>query len=161
MQYLHTLGFMQMEIKPLATKRGPKSALKSQRLAGDEAGRVRHVSHPTRINGGPSPSSPSSASSSDVNTLYFHKSHQGEHFIVVESRTQTLTQFIPSIFKKVESWCARLPFKNLFSTPKSTRWRCPGCCKSVRAELFLTWLTSHLPKRITPIAFSTNAITSK
>lgn len=77
MQYLHTLGFLQMEIKPLATKRGPKSALKSQRIVGEEAGRVRHVSHPTRVNGGPSPSSPSSTSSSDANTLYFHKSHQG------------------------------------------------------------------------------------
>uniref|UniRef100_A0A0N7ZXW0 Protein SZT2 n=1 Tax=Daphnia magna TaxID=35525 RepID=A0A0N7ZXW0_9CRUS len=76
-QYLHTLGFLQMEIKPLATKRGPKSALKSQRIVGEEAGRVRHVSHPTRVNGGPSPSSPSSTSSSDANTLYFHKSHQG------------------------------------------------------------------------------------
>jgi hypothetical protein len=89
-----------MEIKPLATKRGPKSALKSQRLAGDETGRVRHVSHPSRINGGPSPSSPSSSSSSDVNTLYFHKSHQGENLIIaVESRTQSLTQFTPSILK--------------------------------------------------------------
>jgi hypothetical protein len=89
-----------MEIKPLATKRGPKSAMKSQRLAGDETGRVRHVSHPSRINGGPSPSSPSSSSSSDVNTLYFHKSHQGENLIIaVESRTQSLTQFTPSILK--------------------------------------------------------------
>lgn len=66
-----------MEIKPFATKRGPKSALKTQRLAGEEVGRVRHVSHPSRMNGGPSPTS--QPTSSDSNTLYFHKSHQGEY----------------------------------------------------------------------------------
>lgn len=70
-----------MDIKPLATKRGPKSALKSQRIAGEEAGRVRHVSHPTRVNGCPSPSSPSSTSTSDSSTLYFHKSHQGKSWL--------------------------------------------------------------------------------
>ena len=46
-QYLHTLGFLQMEIKPIAAKRGPKSALKGQRIPGEDD-RVRRVSLPTR-----------------------------------------------------------------------------------------------------------------
>lgn len=65
-----------MEIKPLATKRGPKSALKSQRNPGED-GRVRHISHSSRVSSGAGPSSPSSSSTSESNMLYFHKSHQG------------------------------------------------------------------------------------
>jgi hypothetical protein len=88
-----------MEIKPFATKRGPKSALKTQRLAGEEAGRVRHVSHPSRMNGGPSPTS--QPTSSDSNTLYFHKSHQGEYcfYCRVNQEHKVWIQFVHSFIR--------------------------------------------------------------
>ena len=83
-QYLHTLGFLQMEIKPIATKRGPKSALKSQRTPGEDE-RIRRVSLPTRAHiaspGNTSTtsdtSSPANSSNNTTNALFFHKSHQG------------------------------------------------------------------------------------
>ncbi len=63
-----------MDIKPLATKRGPKSALKSQRTPGEEE-RVRRISQPTRTHPPALAGSPSS--STEPNMLHFHKSHQG------------------------------------------------------------------------------------
>ena len=91
-QYLHTLGFLQMEIKPIAAKRGPKSALKGQRIPGEDD-RVRRVSLPTRAHlaspgnvstTSETSSSAAAASASSVTTsnnnsnlLFFHKSHQG------------------------------------------------------------------------------------
>ena len=75
------------------------------------------------------------------------QSHQGEYFFIVESIKNTQLNSIFKFISKVESWCEKLRFKNL--------------CTSVWAESFLTWRTSHQPKRITLIAFSMNAITSK
>jgi hypothetical protein len=80
-----------MEIKPIATKRGPKSALKSQRVPGEDE-RVRRVSLPTRAhlaspgnvsNTSETSSTAATATASSITTsnnnniLFFHKSHQG------------------------------------------------------------------------------------
>ena len=107
-----------MEIKPLATKRGPKSALKSQRIPGEEE-RVRRVSLPSRANSAPAPVTGSPSSVPETNMLHFHKSHQG----ILSSTTKYYGKLLKTLlldFLKVESWSAKWPFKSPSSIPKCT-----------------------------------------
>lgn len=76
-QYLHTLGFQLLEIKPVAAKtKGPKSALKTPRTQAemDEQQRGRRMSMPLRAHG----NHPVGTNHSETNILYFNKSHQGD-----------------------------------------------------------------------------------
>jgi hypothetical protein len=78
-QYLHTLGFVQLEIKVLAAKRGPKSALKQRSDAVGEE-RVRRMSQPSgRLSSSATSTSSTGHSNqhTEANVLYFHKGHQG------------------------------------------------------------------------------------
>ena len=78
-QYVHSLGFLQLEIKPMTAKtKGPKSALKTPRTPGEmeeQHQRGRRLSMPLRAHGN---HSGVGTSHSETNVLYFHKSHQGD-----------------------------------------------------------------------------------
>ena len=80
-QYLHTLGFLQLEIKPMTAKtKGPKSALKTPRTPGEmdeQQTRGRRLSMPLRAHGS---HATVGTSPLETNIIYFHKSHQGDIF---------------------------------------------------------------------------------
>ena len=150
-QYLHTLGFVQLEIKILAAKRGPKSALKHR--SGEVEERVRRLSQPSRLQ----PSNQSSNTHAETNMLHFHKSHQGGKIPGTAFDNiwpMTMCEcFIFSFSPFKVFWCAKLPFRSRSSTRKSTPSRLADCSPQLPEAFIRTVATYCRLRLITRIDF--------
>ena len=117
-QYVHSLGFLQLEIKPMTAKtKGPKSALKTPRTPGEmeeQHQRGRRLSMPLRAHGN---HSGVGTSHSETNVLYFHKSHQGDDALWHHFQDSFLLSVLPHswvdfqdflFFSTLPDWCSTL-----------------------------------------------------